>query len=543
VVVAAATGVFALPGAGAPSGPAQADTYSGVGTGLLNRFRHIENSTVTSDSRDIYAARFTYSFQIVNGAVRGTGSGSYTRATWHLEGTYNGRRFNCDVPMRTTDFKVAVSGSATGTSMRLRFRLVGAREMNDDHPCGAGYTGFAANNTHLADSLELVQEGGLAVPRANPKIPRLRKRVETGDQSDGRVIQHDWTITIRGGGSSSTGQPVQGEPTECFGRAATGTTGTPGDDVLIGGAGNDFVEGNDGNDTLKGGLGDDRLVGLEGNDSLSGEDGNDYLQAGNGNDVLKGGDGNDTLNADGDGDDRLEGGNGSDELRGQRGRDRLDGGRDGDRVFGGTGDDLIKEANLSCNPSAVDTLRGEDGDDEIKGACIRSRLEGGPGDDVMRGNLYRDSLHGGPGKDRIVIDSGPYGDDEAFGGPGDDVFVDDVSSADGDDLLDGEEGYDRMRGGEGNDNIRGGPGDDTISGGKGHDTVAGGGDRDTIDGDSGNDDLAGGDDDDTIRGGSGSDRLQGEAGDDRLRGNSGGDVVVGGPGTDDCDGEQMSECE
>ncbi|MGH3105155.1 MAG: calcium-binding protein [Gaiellaceae bacterium] len=335
LALALAVAASALPGSSAPSsgpagGSATVGPYTGVGTGLLDRFRHIENSSFTSDSKDVYRGRFTYSFRIVNGVVRGTGNGVYLAATWRLDGIYNGQRFGCDVPMSTTPFQVVVSGSATAQSIRLKFRLVGARESNDDYDCGANFTGFATDSPRLADSLELVQGDGITVSRANPRIPLLRKLEEIGDSGDRRVNLHEWTITIRAPAPSGDPPTSGGSGTGPNARAG-GTctiTGTPGNDTLVGTPGRDVICGLAGNDVIRG---------ADGHDSLRGDAGHDRLVGGRGNDALEGGAGADTL----------LGQDGRDLLLGRDGaRDTLDGGRQRDRAVRDRGVDRIRNVEV-----------------------------------------------------------------------------------------------------------------------------------------------------------------------------------------------------
>ena len=117
VALAAALAVLALPAdpAAASIGP-----YTGIGEGLLDRYRHIDNHApdpdhIVTDSKDVYRGRFRYSFQIDGfGNISGNGNGSYRRpTTWHLEGV-NGSHgpFSCDISMTTTDFRVRVTGRA-----------------------------------------------------------------------------------------------------------------------------------------------------------------------------------------------------------------------------------------------------------------------------------------------------------------------------------------------------------------------------------------------------------------------------------------------
>ncbi|MES2844246.1 MAG: hypothetical protein V4747_04385, partial [Pseudomonadota bacterium] len=73
------------------------------------------------------------------------------------------------------------------------------------------------------------------------------------------------------------------------------TTGTSGNDTLVGGAGEDLLSGGVGNDFLNGGSGSDSLYGGSGSDSLNGGSGSDLLDGGSGSDTLQGGSGADTL--------------------------------------------------------------------------------------------------------------------------------------------------------------------------------------------------------------------------------------------------------
>ena len=89
--------------------------------------------------------------------------------------------------------------------------------------------------------------------------------------------------------------------TDTFRGMTLHTTGTAGDDSLLGYEGIDYLEGLAGNDTL---------VGSRGNDTLSGGSGNDWLYDEAGSDLLLGGEGNDYLQGHG----TLHGGTGNDIL-------------------------------------------------------------------------------------------------------------------------------------------------------------------------------------------------------------------------------------
>ncbi|MEL7494659.1 MAG: alkaline phosphatase, partial [Cyanobacteria bacterium J06554_11] len=102
--------------------------------------------------------------------------------------------------------------------------------------------------------------------------------------------------------------------------------------------------------TTTGTEGDDELVGTDANETINALAGNDIVAGGLGNDVIDGGDGDDILRGDtnsrkpGDdvgGDDIIFGGAGSDRIGGKGGNDTLVGGEDDDLIWGDDGDDLI----------------------------------------------------------------------------------------------------------------------------------------------------------------------------------------------------------
>ncbi|MEP7334623.1 MAG: hypothetical protein ABI717_02480 [Actinomycetota bacterium] len=274
--------------------------YTGIATGLVDQYTHRESSGLVLDSKDVYRARFTYSFRIVDGKVTGRGTGAYQSLSWSLAGTYNGGTIGCNVPVNGTPFGVDVSGVARGATAELRFTLVSARETNADYDCGSGYKGYATDSTYLADSLEIVQaaapKGVITIDRTRPSIPALRKVVETTEPGVRRVKLFEWSISIRapatgaapGNGSAGSGGPAQA------GGACT-ITGTAGADVLEGTPGRDVICGLGGDDVLRGGRGNDALRGGGGNDAAFGGAGNDVVDGGAGADKLFGESGSDLL--------------------------------------------------------------------------------------------------------------------------------------------------------------------------------------------------------------------------------------------------------
>jgi Ca2+-binding RTX toxin-like protein len=302
--------------------------YTGVGTGLLDRYRHIDNHQpdpdhIVTDSKDVYQGRFTYSFSIdAFGNITGTGNGTYQPATWRLSGV-NGSQgaFSCEIPMRTTPFTVRVTGQTADGEMHVRFALEGAREANDETLCGANYYGFATDDTRLANSLQLVQPpDGLPVKQAEPAIAPLRKLENLGDDFDRRVNLHEWSLTIAAPPRSPVEDPDSSVGTSTDPRRA----GRRGRICTIEGtARTDRLRGTPGNDVICGYGGGDRINGGGGHDLIYGGPGNDRIKGGAGLDVLYGNAGRDSLDARDRARDRLDGGRGRDSARVDRGRDRV----------------------------------------------------------------------------------------------------------------------------------------------------------------------------------------------------------------------------
>ena len=247
----------------------------------------------------------------------------YQSATWHLEGV-NGSHgpFSCDVPMRTTQFTVRVTGQTSDGEMHVRFALEGAREANDETLCGANNYGFATDDTRLANSLELVQPAeGLPAGQAEPTIAPLRKLETLGDDFDRRVNLHEWSITI----DAPDGPPVE-DPDSSVGTSTSPGAGRRGAICTIAGTARaDRLRGTPGNDVICGYGGGDRISGGGGHDLIYGGPGNDRITGGGGLDVLYGNAGRDRLDARDGRRDRLDGGRGRDNARVDRGRDRVRG--------------------------------------------------------------------------------------------------------------------------------------------------------------------------------------------------------------------------
>ncbi len=338
------------------------------------------------------------------------------------------------------------------------------------------------------------------------------------------------------------------------------------------------VIGTPGNDLLRGGAIGDNLSGLAGNDTLVGNGGNDTLDGGAGNDVLNGGDGMDlayygnlrtaiSINlttglavSSASGRDQL---NSIERLITGAGNDSILGNAANNRILSGAGNDTL------FGLSGDDTLQGEGGRNYISGGLGNDHLSGGgtllggAGNDYIKGFDEADVLRGDDGNDTIY---GGAGNDTIDGGAGNDK----IWGNDGEDLLLGGTGNDTLFGNNHNDTLNGGLGDDMLEGNYGlvntaqfstgsaisvhytdnHRGIATGEGTDhlsfvhSIITSGGNDSLLGGvlanvfdsgAGNDLLRGGGGNDILRGGAGNDTLSGDAGNNIVDGGAGVDTAD--------
>ncbi|CAN5548201.1 hypothetical protein BH11PLA2_BH11PLA2_48260 [soil metagenome] len=358
-----------------------------------------------------------------------------------------------------------------------------------------------------------------------------------------------------------------------------------------------YFRGNDGNDTLRGGSQPDFLVGGIGNDILDGNGGDDSNSSYNpnwgyggiygeeGNDTLRGGPGNDFIQDIGP-DGAADGGTGTDYYYAYSAASALitdttfkmgaatsiGNSFENIRIDGDNNDNVLDASAVTAIPVY---LRGNDGNDTLRGGAQPDFLVGGIGNDTIDGNggddsnsvynpnwgyggLYgeegNDTIRGGPGND-FIQDIGPDG--AADGGTGTDYYyaysaasalITDTTFSMGTAASIGN-GMEAIRiDGDDNANVldasavtaipvffRGNGGDDTLRGGSQPDFLVGGIGNDILEGNGGDDSnsvynpnwgyggLYGEEGNDTIRGGPGNDFLQdiGPAG-----------SADGGPGTD-----------
>jgi Ca2+-binding RTX toxin-like protein len=213
--------------------------------------------------------------------------------------------------------------------------------------------------------IELQTTGGTVLATA-PFPGTIEYTVPT----DGQHFYH-WRAQTTGAATwevSCTPADIGPPPTgSCSNSPATvsGTTGTPGDDVIVGTSGNDVITGGGGNDLICAGEGNDRVLGGEGDDRIFGGEGNDNLNGESGNDKVYGEAGNDQVYG-ASGDDKLFGGAGDDYGNGGTGNDLLHGGLGNDTLEGSNGDDYVA---------------GSNGDDDLDGGVGFDTAEGGVGTD------------------------------------------------------------------------------------------------------------------------------------------------------------------
>lgn len=268
-----------------------------------------------------------------------------------------------------------------------------------------------------------------------------------------------------------TAAPATAETT-CDGKVPTivavpgvPTTGTAGDDVILGTDTRDEIDGGAGNDTICGLVGADTLTGGEGDDRLFGGLDDEYVpDDGYAGDVLVPGPGDDHVDL---GDDPAS-----------ATVDYVDRLADYDRVSyadapGPVGVDLSagiaigEGADTIVVPAYSGGIIGSAYDDTLVGAPGPDRIQGGDGDDGIRGKGGGDDLE--PGK----------GDDIVRGNTGGDIIV---SPDAGRDRLYGDGGEDYVEGRGRGTQIGGGGGEDYLIG-RGGASVHGDGGNDEIDAD------------------------------------------------------------
>lgn len=272
------------------------------------------------------------------------------------------------------------------------------------------------------------------------------------------------------------------------------------------------ITGTNASDNLYSGLADDDIFGLGGNDTIYyGSYTGDYV-ASHGNDTIDGGSGSDTLSF-------YHGVESYDPVPDifvdlQAGTAELEGGVtltlsnienvsfSGDWGFEAWGNQY---ANRIAAGYGWGDFHGRGGDDVLVGGDGGDTLYGDSGNDTLIGRYGDDTLIGGTGSDTVVYDHNDIVVDLALGtasGQGSDTLdgIENVTTADGDDVIGGSDAANLLLAGAGNDVVDGLGGKDRIEGHAGNDSLHGGAGNDTLDGGSGFDVLDGGTGVDTLTG-------------------------------------------
>jgi Ca2+-binding RTX toxin-like protein len=267
------------------------------------------------------------------------------------------------------------------------------------------------------------------------------------------------------GGPATAETTCDGKVPSIVAVPGTPTTGTPGDDVILGTYARDEIDGGAGNDTICGLGNADTLIGGPGGDRLFGglddyyvpDDGyaGDTLVPGAGNDFIDLGDDPASATVDyvdqpanydrvvfedapgpvtvdlsagtatGEGtdtivvptysggivgsayDDVLTGTNAPDRIRGGGGDDRIHALDGDDNIEPAKGDDVVRGGDggdaIVSPDKGRDRLYGDDGKDFVEGRGRGSAIGGGAGDDYLVAHLGA-TVHGGPGNDEMGAD-------------------------------------------------------------------------------------------------------------------------------------------
>jgi len=233
-----------------------------------------------------------------------------------------------------------------------------------------------------------------------------------------------------------------------------GLRGSAFDDALTGDAERNILEGDAGNDTLNGGAGSDNVTGGTGDDVLIGGDGFDWLTPGSGNDDIRGGDGVDMVSF-------IDQGQGVivDFAAGT--------------VRTGFDTNTIEEVENVTGSIWGDFMRGDDGDNRMRGMGNYDWMVGSDGQDTLDGGQGRDMVSYIEAEARVTVDLGQQRG--LAGQAADDTYVgvERVTGSIYSDLFYGSGGEDEFRGAGGFDWFVGsGGGRDRYDGGVGKDTVS-----------------------------------------------------------------------
>lgn len=194
------------PHAGAAAGAGGGDylvIWKVTGQGGRVQTRHRDDggdpkTRVTLDDTQTYKGRVEFTLILRgDGDFSHTGTGTYSEATWHLQGT-NGDHgsFSCDPTVSTNSpFDVKVSGYSSQGAASLHMTL-SAQESNQDTDCGADFTAYGGTSSYLADSLAAVGANHMRLIGKHPSVPIFRKHTHTVSGTTTTDILDEWTFTI-----------------------------------------------------------------------------------------------------------------------------------------------------------------------------------------------------------------------------------------------------------------------------------------------------------------------------------------------------------
>lgn len=151
------------------------------------------NAHVTFDDTQSYRGQIEFNLVLTkDGDFTHTGFGTYSEASWHLQGVNGGDgAFSCDPTVSTTSpFDVSVTGYSTNGAAFLHLGLA-AQESNQDTDCGAKYTAFGTTSTALAESLTAVGGDHLRLTGI-PVAPFLRSHTVTDSGTTQTTRDDEW---------------------------------------------------------------------------------------------------------------------------------------------------------------------------------------------------------------------------------------------------------------------------------------------------------------------------------------------------------------
>ena len=194
---------------GASDRTASTTRLSGTATGGVVQNRHFESTDQSRpavyDDKQVYKARFSFTFRITRGRISGSGLGRYTNAAWHSDGTFGSSPFSCDAAMKTPPFVIQVTGRLSGRAIALRLGLKATETNERDIFCLPNFKLEAGTTTRLADSLAAVGADEPTFAKRDPKLQIFSKHedfikdsIPTTPPTRAHVVRDSqWKITIR----------------------------------------------------------------------------------------------------------------------------------------------------------------------------------------------------------------------------------------------------------------------------------------------------------------------------------------------------------